>query len=197
MAPVLLVTAVPGFLLMLRSWWVCFFDDGPFVGALPVTRFVDRATWWVGSGPGSVASWATLSALTAFTVVVLGRRHELAAVPDRLRLTGLWLTAFLGLLELSGPLSVAAGWFQLSRDPTAARSFWDGDLLNSPPLVLCLVLAVLAALLAVVLHSGAPSGDETPQSEPDRTTASTSWTNDVTDTATAEDPQRIFRRPSP
>ena len=92
---------------------------------------------------------------------------------------------------------LAGGWFQLSRDPTAARSFWDGDLLNSPPLVLCLVLAVLAALLAVVLHSGAPSGDETPQSEPDRTTASTSWTNDVTDTATAKDPQRIFRRPSP
>ncbi len=197
MAPVLLVTAVPGVLLMLRALWVCFFGEGPFVGSLPVTRFVDRATWWVDSGPGSVASWATLSALTAFTVVVLGRRHELATVPNRLRLTGLWLTAFLGLLELSGPLTVAGGWFLLSRDPTAARSFWDGDLLNSPSLVLCVGTAVLAALLAVILHSGPPSGEGTPQSLSAQITESTSWTNEVRDTATAKDPQRIFRRPGP
>lgn len=197
MAPVLLVIAVPGMLLMLRALWVCFAGDGPFQGRLLVTRFEDRATWWVMVGPGSASSWATLAALTAFTVVVFSRRHHHPAVPSRLRLTAFGLTALLSLLELSGPLTVAGGWFQLSQDPTAARSFWDDDLINGPQLVLCLVLAVLAALIAWVLHSGPLTNEEPPQSDSTDATASTRWADDVGETAGVEDVQGIFRRPTP
>ena len=195
MAPVLLVTAVPGMLLMLRALWVCFAGNGPYLGRPLVTRFEDRATWWVMVGPGSASSWATLAALTAFTVVALSRRHQLPAVHNRLRVTALGLTGLLALLELSGPLTVAGGWFELSRDPTAARSFWDNDLINGQ-LVLCLVLAVLAALIAWVLHSRLLTSEEPSQSDSTDAAASTPWADDVGETDHVEDLQGIFRRPT-
>jgi len=196
MAPVLLVTALPGILLMLRALWVCFAGNGPYLGRPLVTRFEDRATWWVMVGPGSASSWATLAALTAFSVVAFNRRHQHPAVPNGLRLTAFGLTGLLALLELSGPLAVAAGWFELSQDPTAARSFWDNDLINGPQLVLCLVLAVLAALIAWILHSRLLTSEKPSQSDSTDATASTPWADEVRETD-GEDFQRIFRRPTP
>jgi len=205
MAPILLVTASAGIALMLRALWVCFGGNGPFDGQLNVTRFVDRATWWVMVGPGGAASWATLAALTAFTVVVFGRRRQHPAVPDRLRLVATCLAGLLLLLELSGPLTVAAGWFQLSLARTAGTSFWDHDLVNAPQLMLCLVLAVLAALIAWVLRGGSPDPDEPPLSEPNGAGATTPWADEdmvnvdlevVVVEAVAEDHSELYRRPT-
>ena len=207
MAPVLLVTAGAGLALMLRTLYVCFTGPGPYDGqVLVMTRFVDRATWWVMVGPGGASSWATLAALTAFTVVVLGRRRQRSAVPDRLRLLGVGLAALLCLVELSGPLTVAAGWFLLSRDSTTANSFWDQDLVNGPQLMLCLVLAVLAALLAWVLHSGLRTSDETLQPDSGGAGALIPWADEVAHLddlepevveaeVVPEDHSELYRRP--
>ncbi|WP_295701184.1 hypothetical protein [Lapillicoccus sp.] len=178
MAPVLLVTAGAGLALMLRTLYVCFTGAGPYDGqVLVMTRFVDRATWWVMVGPGGASSWATLAALVASTVVVLGRRDHPSAVPDRLRLVGVGLAVLLFLVELSGPLTVAVGWFMLTR--TAATSFWDHDLVNGPQLMLCLVLAVLAGLIAWVLRSGLTTSDETPQPDSSGAGVLIPWADEV------------------
>lgn len=208
MAPVLLVTAGAGLALMLRTLYVCFSGAGPYDGqVLVMTRFVDRATWWVMVGPGGASSWATLAALTAFIVVVLVRRRQQSAVPDRLRLVAVGLAALLFLVELSGPLTVAAGWLLLSRDATTANSFWDRDLVNGPQLMLCLVLAVLAALLAWVLHSELTTSDETPQPDSSGAGALVPWADEVADPddvelevveteVVVEDHSELYRRPA-
>lgn len=207
MAPVLLVTAGAGIAIMLRALWVCFAGNGPYDGQLDVARFVDRATWWVMVGPGGAASWATLASLTAVTVVVLGRRRQHPPVPDRLRLVAVCFAGLLFLVELSGPATVAAGWIQLSLNPTAGSSFWDNDLVNGPQLMLCLVLAVLAALIAWVLRSSPPVLDETPAPEPSGIGASTPWADEARDLedgplkvvdveAVVEDHSHLYRRPT-
>lgn len=205
MAPVLLVTAGVGIVLMLRTLWVCFAGDGPYLGQLLMGRFVDRATTWVTVGPGSASSWGTLAALTAFTVVVLSRSNREPAVPTRLRLTAMGLAALLALLELSGPLTVATGWFLLSRDPKASGSFWDHDLINGPELLLCVVLGILATLVAWVLRGGVSSDDALPDPQPPEPSASTPWADEpevvgldleIDDLGVATDyPPEIYRRP--
>lgn len=205
MAPVLLVTAGAGLALMLRTVYVCFAGAGPYDGQLLVARFVDRATWWVMVGPGGASSWATLAALTAFTAVVLGRRRQQPAVPDRLRLVAVGLAALLFLVELSGPLTVAAGWFMLSRDRAAATSFWDHDLVNGPQLVLCLVLAVLAGLIAWILRSGLTTSAESPQPDSSGAAALIPGADEMADldavalevveADVVEDHSELYRRP--
>lgn len=49
---------------------VFFGGNGPYgdpsLPPPPDLPFVDRATWWVGTGPGALSSVATLAALGAF-----------------------------------------------------------------------------------------------------------------------------------
>jgi hypothetical protein len=199
MAPVLLVTAVPGFLVMLTAAWLSFLGNGPYndpsITPPPDIRFIDRATRWTTTGPASASGWATLAALTAFTVVMWSRRHQHPAASNTLRQTAAGLTALLSVLELTGPLTVAAGWFQLSRDPTSARSFWTEMAFKGPSVVLCLVFTVLAALLTWTLWFGLTGDEDPPQSATTDAPAFAPRADQVKGTTTAGDPGEVFRRP--
>ncbi len=199
MAPVLLLTAVPGLLVMLIVAWLSLLSNGPYGGDQSITppdiRFIDRATQWITAGPASASGWATLAALTAFTVVVVSRQRQHPAVSNTLRQTAAGLTALLSILELTGPLTMAAGWFQLSRDPTSARSFWTELAFNGPSLVLCLVFTVLAALLTWTLWCGRTRDEDAPQPESTDASASLPSADDAKHPKTADDPQELFRRP--
>ncbi len=196
MAPILLLAAIPGMVVVLAALMVSFVGNGPYgdpnVPPPPDIPLVDRAMWWVTTGPGALSSVATLATLGAFAVVALSRRQG-RPIPSRLLLAAFWATALFSLMELSGPITVAAGYLQLSRNPTAARVYWSRELFDLSSLVVCLVLAVLAGLLASSLWTGRGWVREEllPSDPPD----AQPWLDEVTSDAQARDPDAMFRRP--
>lgn len=189
MGVVLLLAAVLGILLLLIGAWSPFVNAGSGgvpVGSPPSIRFIDRATMWVGQSPAGTAAWASVAALTAFTVVVLCRRHQRLPTPYWFRLSGVVVTGFLAAVELAGPVTMAIGFLQLATDPTAARDLTDQLRFLGPPLVLCLVLTLLSFLLAWVLWHARPALRDEPSERQPSVTA---------DSDAAIDRRDIYRRP--
>lgn len=188
---VVLLAAIPGVLLLLLGARSAFVDNplGAAApnGIQPDIRFIDRATTWVQQNLGGTAGWASLAALAGFTVVVVCRRQKRLPTARLMRLTGVAVAAGLAGMELAGPISMAVGFIQLAADPTAARDLTGQLAFLAPLVVLCLVLAVLASLLAWVLgHAHEAIGEGPPAPQPGATT----------DHDSAVDPVDIYRRPT-
>ncbi len=189
MGLVLLLAAVLGILLLLVGAWSPFVDAGSGgvpVGSPPSIRFIDQATMWVGQSLAGTAAWASVAALTAFTVVVLCRRHQRQPTPYSFRLAGVVVAGFLAAVELAGPVTMAIGFVQLATDPTAARDLTDQLRYLGPPFVLCLVLTLLSFLLAWVLWHARPALQADPSDRQPSVTA---------DITAAIDRPDIYRRP--
>jgi len=200
MAPVLLAAAAPGMLVILAALAVSFVGNGPYDDPSfpppPDLPFVDRASWWLSTVPGALSSVATLAALAAFALVALSRRLD-RPVPSRLRLAAFCTTVLFSLMELAGPISVAVGYVLLSRDPTAASSYRPQWLSDRSSLAVCLVLAVLAGVLAWTLWTGRRSVHEEPlPDQPPARGAAQPWLDEVArETRSTHDPDAMFRRP--
>lgn len=165
MGVLLLSAAVLGLLLLLIEGWSAILDVGSVGGTgdpPPDVRLIDRATIWVGQSQTGPAAWASIAALTAFTVVVLCRRHQRLPTPYWLRSSGVVVSGSLAVVELDGPVTMVIGFVQLATDPTAARDLTGQLLFLGPSLVLCLVLALLPFLLAWVLWLARPALREEP-----------------------------------
>ncbi len=199
MAPVLLVAALPGILVILVALWASFVGNGPYADpsfpppeGMPIR---DRAMWWVTTGPGASSSVATLAALTALTLAGFIRRHN-RPIRSPLHQAAFWATALFGLLEFSGLVAVTAGYVQLSRDPTLVSSYTPG-LFDLSAITVCLVLAVLAGLLARTIWTAHRTVHEEPSpSEPSDLSADQPPLGQATKNAqVGQDGEAMFRRP--
>lgn len=199
MAPVLLVAALLGMLVTLVALWVSFVGNGPYADpsfpppeGMPIR---DRAMWWVSTGPGASSSVATLAALTALALAVSSRREN-RLIRSPLQQAAFWATALFGLLEVSALVTVTAGYLQLSRDPTLVSSYTPG-LFDLSAITVCLVLAVLAGLLARTIWTAHRAVHAEPLAcEPsDLSTDQPPLGQATKNVQLGQDDQAMFRRP--
>ncbi len=186
MARVLLTLTVPSLMLMVHGGWFAFFEN-----SADYIRFVDRAMSWMAFGLGGESAWGMLAATAGFALVVVCRRRLRDPIPESLRWSGFVVVVFFAMIELSGPVTLAVGIYQLVTDPTSARNLSTEMLSDGPPAVLCLTLAGLLGLLAWVLwHAG-------PVVEPEAPIGSASDEVPSQNSEVADRELRdVFRRPS-
>ncbi|MDQ6715432.1 MAG: hypothetical protein M3Z83_04915 [Actinomycetota bacterium] len=199
-APLLLIAALPGLLEIFAALVVVFGGDVPFgpgFGGSSDTRFVDVATLWARSGPGSTSSWSSVAALAAFAVVMAVHPRQQRPFPSRLCLAAFWLTTMFSLLELSATLTVVAGYLQMSADPTAVRGFWTESVNGLSAVASCVVLSVLAAVVAWALWTERRLATAAPdsRSEVGQAPAPSTSSHQGT-TAPPLDQDAVFRRPT-
>jgi hypothetical protein len=156
-----LVAAAPGLLFIVDDLWFVFLrtsgaDDA--FAFLADARFVDRALFWMEQGPGSGVAVASLLSLAAYLVVVLSPTVDVEPpLPRAVRRGAICTALILALLEVVALVSLAMGYVVLAIDPTSARSQNTGFVFQAPPVVLCIVVGLLAGLIAWLLWS-VPTG---------------------------------------